>query len=68
MRRPTVPSQAWRNGLRSHIDGIASVDVLVAESASFRLLYLIVILSHDRRKISRFDSTEHPAQGGCPAT
>jgi transposase InsO family protein len=34
--------------------------MFVALSASFRLLYVMVILAHGRRKIVRFDVTQHP--------
>lgn len=36
--------------------GIAAIDMFVAVSASFRLLYVMVILAHGRRKIVRFDN------------
>jgi hypothetical protein len=35
----------------------------VVAGASFRLLYVMIILSNDRRKIVRFDVTEHPTAG-----
>ena len=34
--------------------------MFVVVSTSFRLLYVMIILTHDRRKIVRFDVTEHP--------
>jgi putative transposase len=40
--------------------GIAALDMFVAVSASFRLLYVMIILVHGRRKIVRFDVTQHP--------
>jgi hypothetical protein len=36
-RRP--PSQGWRTFLRSHADGMASMDLFVVPTVSFRLLY-----------------------------
>ena len=38
--------------------------VFVVVSASFQLLYVMIILAHDRRRIVRFDVTEHPRQSG----
>jgi hypothetical protein len=35
----------------------------VVASASFRLLDVMIILAHDRRKIVRFDVTRHPTAG-----
>jgi transposase InsO family protein len=50
----------WRSFLRSHAEGIAAIDMFVVASASFRLLYVMIILAHDRRKIVRTAVTEHP--------
>jgi putative transposase len=60
-RRPKMPSPSWRSFLRNHIDGIASIDLFVVASASFRLLYVVVILRHDRRKIEHMAVTQQPA-------
>jgi transposase InsO family protein len=37
--------------------------MFVVASASFRLLYVMIILAHDRRKIVRFDVTRYPTAG-----
>jgi hypothetical protein len=55
-----APSPTWRSFLRNHAEGIAAIDMFVAASASFRLLYVMIILAHDRRRIVRFDVTQHP--------
>jgi putative transposase len=60
-RRPKMPSPSWRSFLRNHIDGIASIDLFVVASASFRLLYVVVILRHDRSKIEHMAVTQQPA-------
>jgi len=57
-RRP--PSQGWKTFLRNHIDGIASVDFLVAPTISFKLLYAFVILGHGRRKLLHIAVTCYP--------
>ena len=41
-RRP--PSQGWKTFLRNHADGIASMDLFVVPTLSFRLLYGLLIL------------------------
>jgi putative transposase len=38
VRRPRSPSPTWRSLLRNQASGIAAIDMLVAVSASFRLL------------------------------
>src|SRR5271165_2778344 len=60
VRRSGTPSPTWRSFLRNQAQGIAAIDLFVVASVSFRLLYVMIILTHDRRKIVRFDVTEHP--------
>src|SRR6201998_3863554 len=57
-RRP--PSQGWKTFLRNHADGIASMDLFVVPTISFRLLYGLLILHHDRRQILWLGVTAHP--------
>jgi hypothetical protein len=63
LRRRGRPSPTWRSFLRNQAAGIAAIDMFVVASASFRLLYVMIILAHDRRKIVRFDVTQHPTSG-----
>jgi hypothetical protein len=63
VRRPGARSPTWRSFLRNQAEGIAAIDMFVVASASFRLLYVMIILAHDRRKIVRFDVTQHPTAG-----
>src|ERR1700730_14502131 len=57
-RRPS--SQGWRTFLRNHADGIAAMDLFVVPTISFRLLYGLLILRHDRRRILWLGVTSHP--------
>jgi hypothetical protein len=57
-RRP--PSQTWKAFLRNHAAGIAAMDLLVVPTIGFRLLYVLVILGHHRRRILSFGVTSHP--------
>ena len=57
-RRPST--QTWRTFLRNHAAGIAAMDFLVVPTISFRLLYALVILRHDRRHIVSISVTDHP--------
>jgi hypothetical protein len=47
-RRRGLPSQGWRTFLRNHADGIAAMDLFVVPTISFRLLYGLLTLRHDR--------------------
>jgi transposase InsO family protein len=60
VRRRGTPSQNSRTFLRNQAQGIAAIDMFVVASASFQLLYVMIILTHDRRKIVRTAVTEHP--------
>jgi len=59
LRRPHSPPPTWRGFLRDHELGIAAIDMFIVPSATFRLLFVMLILAHDRRKIVRFDFTQH---------
>ena len=59
-RRRRPPSQGWRTFLLNHADGIASIDLFVVPTISFKLLYGLLILRHDRRRILWLGVTAHP--------
>jgi transposase InsO family protein len=59
-KRRTLPSQGWKTFLRNHTDGIASIDLFVVPTVSFRLLYALLILRHGRRRIMWLGATAHP--------
>ena len=59
-RRRRPPSQGWRTFLRNHADGIASMDLFVVPTISFRLLYGLLILQHGRRELLWMGVTAHP--------
>ncbi len=61
--RPKVPSPTWRSFLRNHMHDTAAVDMFVVVTATFRLLYALVVLGHERRKVIHFDVTPNPTQG-----
>jgi hypothetical protein len=60
-RRRQPPSQGWKTFLRNHADGIASMDLFVVPTISFRLLYGFLILRHGRRELLWLGVTAHPS-------
>src|ERR1700720_2436887 len=54
------PSQGWRTFLCNHADGIASMDLFVVPTLSFRLLYGFLVLRHHRRRIMWLGATANP--------
>jgi putative transposase len=63
-RRPGTPEQIerWKAFLRNHREAIAAMDLFVVPTATFRLLYGLVIIHHDRRQVLHFNATEHPTE------
>jgi hypothetical protein len=52
MTRPLgPPSQGWKTFLRNHAAGIATIDLFVVRTISFKLLYGLVILRHARKRL-----------------
>jgi hypothetical protein len=60
--RPKAPSPTWRSFLHNHMHCLAAIDMFVVVTATFRLLYALVVLGHDRRKVIHFEVTENPTQ------
>jgi hypothetical protein len=44
------------------MEQMASVDFFLVPTATFRLLFVFVVLSHARRRVLHFQVTEHPSQ------
>ena len=57
-RRP--PSQTWKTFLTNHMEDLVSADFFVVPTATFRLLFVFLILSHDRRRPVHFAVTANP--------
>jgi len=57
-RRP--PSQAWRTFLKNHAEHLIALDFFTVPTATFRVLFVLVMLTHSRRRLVHFNVTEHP--------
>jgi len=60
VRTQRSPSQGWRTFLRNHAAGIASIDLFVVRTISFKLLYGLVILRHARRRLITVSVSTNP--------
>jgi putative transposase len=60
VRHRKPPSQTWRTFLENHVKQLVSVDFFVVPTVSFRILYVFIILAHERRRVVHFNVTEHP--------
>jgi putative transposase len=62
-RHPRPPPQTWRTFLANHASQIMAADLFVVPTITFRLLFVLVILAHDRRRIIHVAVTAHPTAG-----
>ncbi len=60
IRRSGPPSQTWRTFLDNHARDLIALDFFTVPTATFRILFVLIVLSHDRRQILHFNVTEHP--------
>jgi len=66
VRKP--PSQTWRTFLENHFQTMVSVDFFTVPSIRFQVLYVFLVLAHDRRRILHFAATAHPTAEWTAAT
>ena len=59
-QRDKNPSQTWGTFLRYHVGQLVSVDFFTVPTLQLRMLYVFLILAHDRRRVLHFNVTEHP--------
>ena len=55
-----APSQRWRTFVQNHAQAIVACDFCVVITATFRLLYVFVIIEHATRRILHCNVTAHP--------
>ena len=59
-KRTGPPSPAWRTFLDQHVRDLVSIDFFIVPTATFRVLFVFIVLAHDWRKFVHFNVTEHP--------
>jgi len=60
VRHRKPPSQTWRTFLENHLKTMVSVDFFTVPTIRFQILYVFLVLAHDRRRILHFGVTAHP--------
>ena len=55
-----VTSQTWRTFLANHVEQIMAADFFVVPTVTYRLLFVLDILAHNRRRVVHVAVTEHP--------
>jgi transposase InsO family protein len=59
-KRPTPPSQTWRAFLTNHVRDLVAVDFFTVPTAHLRVLFVLIVLAHHRRRVLHFNVTENP--------
>ena len=59
-RPPSQSSQTWRTFLENHLTQMVSIDFFAVPTLRFQVLYVFLVLAHDRRRILHFNVTAHP--------
>jgi transposase InsO family protein len=57
-RKP--PSQTWHTFLNNHLKTLVSVDFFTVPTIRFQVLYVFLVLAHERRRVVHFNVTAHP--------
>jgi len=60
VRHRKPPSQTWRTFLKNHAKDLVSMDFFVVPTIAFELLFVFLILDHDRRRPLHFAVTSNP--------
>jgi putative transposase len=60
LRSRKPPSQTWRAFLENHAKQLVSIDFFTVPTIRFQVLYVFLVLAHDRRRILHFHVTAHP--------
>ena len=60
VRRPKPPPQTWRIFLENHLKTTVSVDFFTVPTIRFQVLYVFVVLAHERRRMIHVNVTSHP--------
>ncbi|MFI5398955.1 MAG: integrase core domain-containing protein [Candidatus Binatia bacterium] len=60
VRPPTPPSPTWRTFLATHAKDLVAIDFFTVATVRFEILFVLIILAHDRRRVQHFNITAHP--------
>jgi len=60
VRSKKPPSQTWRTFLKNHMHCCAAIDLFTVPTVMFHILYVFIVISHDRRRLVHFNVTAHP--------
>src|SRR5499433_1516298 len=60
MPRDRKPSQTWMSFFRNHVGQLVSIDFFTVATIRLQVLYVFIVLAHDRRRVIYFNVAQHP--------
>ena len=60
MPKDRKPTQTWMTFLRNHVGQLVSIDFFTVATIRLRVVYVFIVLAHDRRRVIHINVTEHP--------
>jgi putative transposase len=60
VRLQKPPSPTWKTFLKNHMQDLVALDFFVVPTVTYKVLFVVVILAHERRRVAHFNVTEHP--------
>lgn len=58
LRKPPTPT--WKTFLNNHMQDLVSLDFFIVPTVTYKVLFVLLILTHQRRRVVHFNVTEHP--------
>jgi len=60
VRHRKPPSPTWRSFLKNHVTELISIDFFTVPTVGFKVLFVLLVLAHDMRRVVHFNITENP--------
>ena len=60
VRSSKPPSPTWRAFLTNHVTDLVSIDFFTVPTVNFKVIFVLIVLAHDRRRVVHFNVTENP--------
>jgi putative transposase len=58
-----APGSSWKTFLDNHREVLVAIDFFIVPTVTFRLLYVLLVLQHPRRRVLHVNVTAHPTAG-----
>jgi putative transposase len=62
VRPRTPPTPTWKAFLHNHVRDFVSMDFFVVPTVTYKVLFVLVMLAHERRWVVHVNVTEHPTE------